>query len=102
METERERIAKTLQDALDAALQERDTKSQEFDQILAQIPSGLPQPDGVQRIKNASTALSVAREKMIEAVIRLREFTNRGIIPEDLKKPVQKERGRAEERSEQL
>src|SRR6266853_982912 len=100
METEPERIRKILRDAFDAALLERDTASEAFDGVLRQIPSGLPKPDGVQQIKNASSALSVAREKMIVAMIRLREFENRGIVPEDLKrKPAQKQGGGRQARS---
>jgi hypothetical protein len=87
MESERDRVAQILRAALDAALLERDSASEAFDLILREIPSGLPHPDGVQRIKNASSAVSAARYKMIEAATRLREFENRGIIPEDLKKP---------------
>ena len=100
VETEPERIRKILRDAFDAALQERDTASEAFDAVLRQIPSGLPKPDGVQQIQNASSALSVAREKMSVAMIRLREFENLGIIPGDLKrKPAQKEAGSTESRS---
>jgi hypothetical protein len=100
VETEPERIRKILRDAFDAALLERDTASEAFDGVLRQIPSGLPKPDGVQQIKNASSALSVAREKMSVAMIRLREFENRGIVPEDLKrKPAQKQGGGRQARS---
>jgi len=94
METEHERIGKVLRDDFDAALKERDTASEAFDKVIHEIPSGLPHPDGIQRIKNTSHALSAAREKMIAAMIRLREFENRGIVPEDLKKkPAQKDSG---------
>ena len=100
METEPERIRKILRDALDTALLERDTASEAFDAVLREIPSGLPKPGGVQQIKNASSALSVAREKMSVAMIRLREFENRGIVPEDLKKkPAQKQGGERQARS---
>jgi hypothetical protein len=51
METESERIGKILRDAFDAALKERNTASDAFDENLREIPSGLPHPDGVQRIK---------------------------------------------------
>jgi len=99
MGTERDRIATVLRHAFDAALLERDTSSEAFDRILREIPSGLPRPDSAQLIKSASSALSLGRDKMIVAMIRLREFENGGIIPEDLKNPVQKESGRAEDRS---
>jgi|SRR6266851_5631607 len=94
MEAEFERVDKILRDDFDAALLERDAASEVFDKVIHEIPSGLPHPDGAQRIKNASRALSAARDKMIAAMIRLREFQNRGIVPEDLqKKPAQKESG---------
>jgi hypothetical protein len=97
METEPERIRKILRDALDAALLERDSASEGFDEILRDISSG----DGASRIKSASSALSVARERMSVAMIRLREFEELRIIPEDLKrKPAQKEAGSAEPRSQ--
>jgi hypothetical protein len=92
--SEHERIGKILRDAFDAALLERNTASEAFEEVLGEIPSWLPHPNGVQRIRNASSALSVAREKMSVAMIRLREFEKLGIIPEDLKrKPARKESG---------
>ena len=100
METEPERIRKILRDAFDATLLERDTASEAFDEILRAISRRFPHPDDAWRIKSASSALSVAREKMSLAMIRLREFENLGIIPGDLKtKPAQKEAGSAESRS---
>jgi hypothetical protein len=58
----------------------------EFDEVSGQFPSGLPHPDGVQRIKNASNALSVARKEMATAHNRLSDYLDRGIIPDDLKR----------------
>jgi hypothetical protein len=84
MEIKPEQIRKILRDALDAALVERDTASEAFDEILRDVPSRLTQTDGASRIKSASSTLSVARERMNEAMIRLREFDRLGIIPEDL------------------
>lgn len=90
MESEPEHIRKILRDALDAALLERNTASEAFDEILRDIPSRLPQAEGASRIKSASSALSVAREKT--AMVRLRDYEILGIVPEDLKrKPAQKE-----------
>ena len=100
METEPERIRKILRDTLDAALLERNTASEAFDEILRDIPSRLPQTDGASRIRSASSALSVAREKMIAAMVRLSDYEILGIIPEDLKrKPAQKEAGIPQTRS---
>ena len=58
----------------------------EFDEVTGQFPSGLPYPDGVQRIKNASNKLSVARKEMGTAHNRLSDYLSRGIVPEDLKR----------------
>jgi hypothetical protein len=53
---------------------------------MGQFPSGLPYPDGAQRIKNASTNLTLARREMMRAHTRLNDFIERRVVPEDLKK----------------
>jgi hypothetical protein len=60
--------------------------SDAFEAIVADVSSGLPHPDGTQRIINASRKLSAARQEMMRAHERLHDFLARGIIPEDLKK----------------
>jgi hypothetical protein len=85
METEYKRIGKVLRDDFDAALKQQNTASKAFVETVRDIPSGLPHPDGVQRIENVSNALLAAHDQMIDAMIRLRDFENRGIIPGDLK-----------------
>jgi hypothetical protein len=57
-----------------------------FSAIAANIPSGTPHPDGVQRIRNASYELTAARNEMTEAHHRLSEFLENGSVPEDLKR----------------
>jgi len=57
-----------------------------FDATVSEIPSRLPHPDGVQRIHNASRAVSVARIQMMKAHNRLNDYLNRQIVPEDLKR----------------
>ena|SRR5689334_1040870 len=56
-----------------------------FEAIMLHSPSALPHPDGVQRIKNASHELSLARKQMARAYERLGNYLDRGIVPEDLK-----------------
>ena len=58
----------------------------EFNDVIDHLPSGLPHPDGTQHIQNASRKLIAARKQMGRADNRLNDFTNRGIIPEDLKR----------------
>ena len=58
--------------------------NESFSVIMGQSPSGLPYPDGAQRIHNASRELSVAREEMMKAHTWLNDFVDRGIVPDDL------------------
>jgi hypothetical protein len=60
--------------------------NKEFNLSMHQSPSGLPHPDGAQRIKNASSALSIARKAMMKAHTRFRNFLEHGVVPEDLKR----------------
>ncbi|MEO8050077.1 MAG: hypothetical protein ABI833_06635 [Acidobacteriota bacterium] len=58
----------------------------EFDTVMKDIPSGLPDPDGTQRIHNASHRMKIAREAMTNAQATLYDYLVRGIEPEDLKR----------------
>ena len=58
----------------------------EFNAVTSNIPSLVPQPDGTQRIHNASRALKMARAELKIAHNRLDDFLSRGIIPDDLKR----------------
>ena len=60
--------------------------TEEFEDVMGQIPSGLPDPDGTQRIKNASAKLSLTRIELMKAHRRLNEHSGSGIVPEDLKR----------------
>ena len=53
------------------------------------IPSDLPQPDGVQRIHDASRALHAARTAMLTAHRRLNDFLCRGIVPEEMREKTE-------------
>jgi hypothetical protein len=57
----------------------------EFDEVMGQFPSGLPHPNGAQRIKNALNKLSVARKEMATAHNRINDYVSRGMVPDDLK-----------------
>jgi hypothetical protein len=59
--------------------------NRKFSEVMGQFPSGLPHPDGVQRIKDASNELTVARNEMMAAHDRLNSFLERGVVPDDLK-----------------
>src|SRR5258708_17586792 len=68
-----------FQDLLGAAARNSDAL-RDFDEVTGQIPSGLPSPDGAQRIKNASNTLSIARKDMATAHHRLSDYLDRGIV----------------------
>jgi hypothetical protein len=79
-------VRSILHEDLIAATKQNCEALREFDEAIGQFPSGLPHPDGVQRIKNASNKLTVARKEMGTAHNRLDDFLSRGIVPEDLKR----------------
>ena len=68
------------------ATAEKNEASDEFDIVMGHFPSGLPHPDGSQRIANSSQRLSIARKKAMIAHTRLTDFLDRGIVPKDLKR----------------
>jgi hypothetical protein len=70
--TEQDIRSVLLQDVLELTARLEDATS-EFEAVAGQIPSGLPHPDGVQRIKNASSKLSSARNELMKAHRRLNE-----------------------------
>ena len=76
-----------LHDTLEATARHNEAR-EEFEAIMGHIPSGLPATDGAQRIKNASSTLSIARRGMMEAHARLDKFLESGIVPEDLHETI--------------
>ena len=81
---EREVLRILIQEVIDATT-EKNEASDAFDVVIGQFPSGLPHPDGSQRIANCSKRLSIARQNVVTAHTRLTEFLDRGIVPEHLK-----------------
>ena len=63
---------------LHEATKRADAATEAFTAIAGDIPSGLPHPDGIQRIRNASREMDVARKEMMEAYMRLNDFIERG------------------------
>jgi hypothetical protein len=83
--TQQQTRNRLLDDTLEATALYNEARA-EFEDTASRIPSGLAHPDGIQRIKNASHGLSIARKKMMKAHSRLDEFLQSGIVPEDLKR----------------
>ena len=78
-------IRNALHDEIWAATERAWEASEAFIAITGKIPSGIPHPDGVQRIRNASHDLSCARAELMRVHNRIQDYLIRGIVPEDLK-----------------
>jgi hypothetical protein len=80
-----ETIRSVLQQELTWAAERASIASAEFLAVTREVPSGLPQPDGVQRIRNVSHELAFARAQLTKAHARLEAFLISGTAPDDLK-----------------
>jgi hypothetical protein len=80
--TEQQIRSTLLQDIIELTARVEEA-TEDFNSAM-QIPSGLPHPDGVQKIKNASNRLSIARKELMRAHSRIDEHCS-GSGPEDLK-----------------
>ena len=83
--TEQDIRTTLFQDVFEATARNNDA-TREFEAVMGQFPSGVPHPDGAQRIKNASSSLTIARKEKMKAHNRLNDYLGRGIVPEDLKR----------------
>ncbi len=79
-------LAVRLQRDVALATERAEAANAAFHALVRDIPSNAPHPDGSQRLHNASRELTIARQAMMEATLRLNDFLNRGTIPEDLKR----------------
>lgn len=77
-------IVEMLRAEVDRTHAEYDRVKQDFRLLSADVPSGLPHPDGIQRIQNASRAQSFAMDAYETALKRLNRFLISGTVPEDL------------------
>ena len=82
---DREKIHSILRDDLKRAKAQSKLSTDAFHALLSDIPSGLPHPDGIQRIRNASIAHAADRTRLLAAAARLDAFLLDGTVPDDLK-----------------
>jgi len=80
--------ARLMQDLMETSARAR-TASEAFLVLMKETPSGLPHPDGAQRIQNASRELSLARTAMERAHSRLNLYLSRGILLDDAEVAVE-------------
>jgi hypothetical protein len=91
---DRREIRQLLQEDFDAAQQRRIAASERYSEIINDIPSGIPHPDGIDRIRQVSGEYKASREAASEAMQRLSDFLIRGSIPPELeRKPAVNETG---------
>ncbi len=79
-----EKVHDVLQRELKEATERAATASAAFLDVTSQVPSGLPHPDGTQRIRNLSHELAFARTALMRAHSRMDVFLVSGIAPDDL------------------
>jgi hypothetical protein len=84
--TSEHRVLNILQQDLQAATERSKAATGALDAVANDVPSGIPHPDGTQRIHNASREATIARMEMLRAHHRLSDFLNAGVVPEDLKR----------------
>src|SRR5260370_26577420 len=84
--TSEHQVLNVLNQNFQAATERSKAATAAFDAITSDIPSGIPHPDGTQRIHNASREVTVARMELLTAHHRLNDFLNAGVVPEDLKR----------------
>jgi DNA-binding NarL/FixJ family response regulator len=85
-------ILHALKSELAAARQKANEATKKFEEAIGGAPGGPPH-DGAQRIRNASRELSIAREQLVEAHVRLNAFVAQGIVPDHLKNGKEREEG---------
>ena len=83
--------------ALHEAVRRTEAATEAFSAITSRMPSGIRHLDNVQRIRNASKELTIARNEMMRIHHRLNEFLETGTVPEDLKPSGRNSGGASEE-----
>ena len=82
---EYQRVLQELSRRVELAKRKRDEASARFDQVIRDAPSGIPHPDGTERIRQASRAYEEARQELQDALLTHNDFILYGTVPPDLK-----------------
>lgn len=72
-----------MEDLADATAQ-HSAATAAYNEVMWEIPSAIPHPDGVRRIRSISHDLAVSKARLARAHSRLADFLDTGAIPEDL------------------
>jgi hypothetical protein len=79
-------IYAALREDVAAAEERANSANAAFREVMKDIPSNLPHPDGTQRVLNVCRLLAAARREMMEADSRLNDFLVHGTVPDHLKR----------------
>jgi hypothetical protein len=81
---ERERILRTLRAELAAAQHRRDEAAECFDEMIREVPTGIPHPDGPERIRQIAHEYGRTQAEATAAFGRLNDYLIHGKIPPHL------------------
>ena len=85
---DRIRILQTLNNDVHEAKERYDVAFKRFREIVSDVPSGIPHPDGSERVRLASREYNRALEALNAALFKLNDFVIHGRIPPDLKETL--------------
>jgi hypothetical protein len=80
-------ILGTLTERVRLARERRNLASVAFDEVLRSVPSGIPHPDGTERVRQASQEWVNAQNEFTQALWDLNQFRLRGVVPPDFEQP---------------
>jgi hypothetical protein len=78
---EKAALLRQLNDELDRALRDYFEIQKELDRIVMEAPSGLPLPDGTQRVFNTGRAVRHAFHAYEQALKKLHDYLENGTVP---------------------
>jgi hypothetical protein len=88
----RSEVTEILRAELEEATRQHEEAKRNFWRISADVPSGLPHPDGTRRIQNAARVQTGSMTALAMTLRRFNAFLIDGTVPEDLKDGVLKNR----------
>ena len=81
------RIRDVLKQRLDSAQAEYRTRNAQFEAIVKQVPTGMPQPDGINRVQSAGRNHHISLGRYMKALKNFTDFIMHGTVPDDLLPP---------------
>jgi hypothetical protein len=85
--SDRAKIAALLHCQLNDARLRHLAASEHFNDLIAGVPTGTPEPDASLQIQQSAASARAALHHYMKALERSADFMVRGIVPEDLQPP---------------